>query len=128
MTVAVQRIAAAVLAAALAFAAPLTWATGQATSAADAARHVGKRATVCGTVASTHFAAGSRGTPTFLNLDRPYPNQIFTAVIWGEDRSRFGEAPDVYYRDKAVCVSGMIQRYRGKPEIVVRSPEQITLH
>jgi len=50
-------------------------------SAADAASHVGETATVCGTVASAKYSAQSRGSPTFLNLDKAYPNQVFTAVI-----------------------------------------------
>src|SRR6266852_234261 len=53
---------------------------------ARAKDHVGERVVVCGQVASTHFAARSRGTPTFINLDKSYPNQIFTIVVWGSDR------------------------------------------
>jgi hypothetical protein len=60
-------------------------------TAAEAKNHVGEKATVCGTVASTHCAEKSKGQPTFLNLDEPYPKQIFTIVIWGKDRPKFGE-------------------------------------
>jgi hypothetical protein len=56
-------------------------------SPAEAGKYVGKNATVCGQVASSNFASRSRRQPTFLNLDRPYPNQIFTALIWGENRN-----------------------------------------
>ena len=94
-----------------------------ATSAKD---HVGENATVCGHVASTHFASTTRGRPTFINLDKPYPNQIFTILIWGSDRGKFG-APETVYRDKTVCVSGSISSYRGVPEIVARDPGQISL-
>lgn len=59
-------------------------------TAAEAKDHVGEVATVCGEVASTHYAATSRGNPTFINLDRPYPNEIFTVLIWGSDRAKFG--------------------------------------
>ena len=51
-------------------------------SPADAAKHIGQNATVCGPVASATYPARSRGRPTFLNRDRPYPNRIFTALIW----------------------------------------------
>jgi len=93
-------------------------------SPADAKNHVGENTIVCGHVASAHFAATSRGTPTFLNLDQPYPNQIFTIVIWGSDRPKFGD-PESMYRDKWVCVSGTIESYRGVPEIIARKPGQI---
>lgn len=57
----------------------------------EANQHIGENATVCGFVASTHYAASSRGGPTFLNLDKAYPDQIFTVVIWREDRMKFGD-------------------------------------
>jgi hypothetical protein len=73
-------------------------------SAADAKNHVGERATVCGEVASTHYAVSSRGSPTFINLDKPYPNQIFTVLIWGTNRPKFGD-PEEAYRGKNICVT-----------------------
>jgi DNA/RNA endonuclease YhcR with UshA esterase domain len=93
-------------------------------SAVQAKEHVGEKATVCGEVVSTHYAASSRGGPTFINLDKPYPNQIFTVVIWGSDRPKFGD-PESMYRSKRVCVSGTIESYRGVPQIVAREPGQI---
>ncbi len=93
-------------------------------TASEAQNHVGRTATVCGQVASTHFAASTRGRPTFINLDKPYPNQIFTGVIWGSDRSKFGN-PEQSYKDKRICVSGRITIYRGTPETVISEPSQV---
>jgi hypothetical protein len=94
--------------------------------AAEAKNHVGENATVCGTVASTHYADKTKGQPTFLNLDEPYPKQIFTILIWGSDRPKFGRPEDTY-RDKYVCVTGKITSHRGVPEIVASEPTQIEL-
>lgn len=47
----------------------------------QAANYIGKVKTVCGKVVSVHYAYSSRGRPTFLNLSKPYPKQIFTVVI-----------------------------------------------
>jgi hypothetical protein len=33
----------------------------------------------------------SRGKPTFIDLDKPYPSQDFTIVIWDDDRAKFGD-------------------------------------
>lgn len=49
-------------------------------AAPEAKGHIGERATVCGKVASTRYAATTRGKPTFLNLDQPYPNPLFTVL------------------------------------------------
>lgn len=95
-------------------------------AAAEAKDHVGKKATVCGIVASTHYAAQSKGTPTFINLDKAYPNQIFTILIWGEDLPRFTDKPNTW-QAKRVCATGSITSYRGTPEIVIRSPDQVTV-
>src|SRR5207248_2636943 len=90
----------------------------------EAKAHVGETATVCGIVASSHYAASTKGQPTFLNLDKPYPNHIFTVLIWGENRSKFG-TPENEYRDKRICVTGAVTEHRGVAEIIVNDPKQI---
>lgn len=84
-------------------------------SATEASHHVGEQATVCGTISGEHTAYSSRGTPTFINLDRPYPNQVFTVLIWGDERSHVGAVP----HSGQMCVTGTITSYRGTPEIVL---------
>lgn len=90
--------------------------TGRIT-ARQAKDHIGEVKTVCRKVASARYAPRGKGQPTFLNLDEPYPSQIFTILIWGENRSKFGE-PESRYRDADVCVTGKITEYRSAPEIV----------
>jgi hypothetical protein len=93
-------------------------------SASDAIHFVGQTATVCGRVASAKYAADANGQPTFLNLDKPYPSHVFTAVIWGKDRSAFPYAPESL-AGRHICVSGTVQLYREKAEIVVSAPDQV---
>jgi micrococcal nuclease len=92
----------------------------------DAAKFIGQQKTVCGKVASSHYAARSRGQPTFINLDKPYPNEVFTVLIWGSDRGKFEKPPEEMYAGKEVCVTGMIKSYQGRPEIIVGQPSQIS--
>jgi DNA/RNA endonuclease YhcR with UshA esterase domain len=91
----------------------------------DARKFIGMEKTVCGTVASATYAIRTKGRPTFLNLDQPYPNQIFTVLIWGSDRNKFKNPPETFFKGKRICVTGIIEDYRGKPEIIVRGPDQI---
>lgn len=93
--------------------------------AQEAGRYVGSTVTVCDSVASATFAARSRGQPTFINLARPYPNQVFTVVVWGDDRDRFPVPPDRAYRNRRICVTGRVTTYRGTPQIVVRGPAAV---
>ena len=90
----------------------------------EASSHIGEDATVCGKVVGTYYAKRSRGKPTFLNLDKAYPNQVFTVVIWGEDRVFF-KNPQNRYKGKNICVTGYIDSFRGVPQITVRTPSQI---
>ena len=95
-------------------------------SPAAAINYIGQMATVCGVVASANYAQQVKRRPTFLNLDKPYPNQIFTALIWGSSRDAFSYAPESLMGRK-ICVTGQVELYKGKPEIIVSGPEQIQL-
>ena len=93
-------------------------------SASEAASHVGESARVCGLVVSASYATGTRGQPTFLNLDRAYPNHVFTALIWGNKRAAFPYAPEAL-RGQSICVKGTIELYKGRAEIIVSKPSEI---
>jgi hypothetical protein len=88
----------------------------QTLTTAEAANHVGETATVCGDIAGEHTATSSHGTPTFINLDKPYPHQVFTLLIWGDDKQNVGQFPT----SGRVCATGKITEYHGAPEIVLR--------
>ena len=97
---------------------------------ADVARqHVDEDARVCGFVAQTRYAEASTGQPTFLDFGQPYPNEVFSAVIWGgaPERAKYPEPPEVFYIRRNLCVTGRIELYGDKPQIVVRQPAQITI-
>jgi DNA/RNA endonuclease YhcR with UshA esterase domain len=94
-------------------------------AASEAKDHYGEMATVCGEVVSARFSATSNGEPTFLNFDKAYPNQIFTVVIWGDNRSKFGK-PEDEFQGKRICVTGKITAYAGLPEIVLVDPKQVS--
>ncbi len=100
--------------------------TYQPITTAQAKDHIGEEATVCGKVVGARYAASSRGRPTFLNLDRPHPNQIFTVVIRGRNRAQFGK-PEKDYLKKKICVTGKIEAYRGKPQIEAKASGDIVL-
>ena len=85
-------------------------------TAAEAKDHVGESRTVCGKVVSTHFASKSKGEPTFLNLDEPYPKEVFTILIWGNDRAKFG-TPETKYKDEKVCVTERSRIIEGNPRL-----------
>ncbi len=92
-------------------------------TAKEAWDHVGEDAVVCGRVVSVYYAKRSKGQPTFLNLERPYPNQLFTVIIWGDKRSAFKNIGD--FTGKRLCFEGTIQSYHERPEMEIDSPSQV---
>jgi hypothetical protein len=90
----------------------------------DAVKHAGETATVCGLVAGAKYAAQVRGGLTFIDFGKPYPDAPFTAMIFASDRAKFG-TPEKGLQGKQVCVTGKIQMFRGKPEIVLSDPKQL---
>ena len=91
-------------------------------TAADAAKHVGEIATVTDRVDGVHQSGKGN---IFLNMGGKYPNQAFTAFIPSSSAGQFTNPQQ--YEGRTVGVSGKIALYKGKPEIIVNSPSQITL-
>jgi hypothetical protein len=88
-------------------------------ASADADAHVGETAIVRGTVAQVS-AVGSG--MKFVNFGQPHPNSEFTAVV-RPGTSGFDNLSD--FQGKEVDVEGTIELHKGRPQIVLTSPENI---
>jgi hypothetical protein len=64
-----------------------------------------------------------RPNVAILNLDQASPDSPFTAVIFQENVSQFGDLQKL--KNQLVEINGTITEYRGKPEIILESPNQI---
>jgi hypothetical protein len=89
-----------------------------------ASQAAGRSATIAIAKVDGSYQPSSRGQPTFLN-DAPFPNHTFTAVIWGSDRRQFNPPPEGAWQGKALCVSGPVELFQQRPQIVVSSPSQL---
>jgi hypothetical protein len=84
----------------------------------------GLQAAVTGVV--TEVGSTKDGGITFINLGLP-KKQGFVAVIFRKDYDSF---PDGFakYKDQKVKVTGLLELYRTEqPQIVLKSPEQISV-
>lgn len=96
------------------------WAETPTIAPADAKTHVGQTVTVEGAVGN--IATGRSGT-TFIDVGGRYPDNSFAVVIFAADKGKF---PDLKTFDgRTVTVTGPISLYRGKPEIIVKSADQM---
>lgn len=88
----------------------------------EAHKYYGQNVIVEGTIVKTY----NSGKTCFLNFHEDYKKH-FTAVIFKSDYSKFPANPEEYYLSKKVKVTGVIKEYKGKPEIILKSPEQIKI-
>ncbi len=66
----------------------------------------------------------ARPTVTFIDLDGSGRSSPFTAVIFPDNLSKFGDLQKLQGQD--VQISGTVTEYRGKPEMVLEKPGQIS--
>ena len=91
----------------------------------DAGKHVGDSVNVCGKVAGGIFLEQMEGSPTFLALGAAYPDQLLTLMIAKDQRGQYEAAPETFYLDKEVCVTGKIVIIQERPQITIYRKEQI---
>ena len=96
-------------------------------STTEVASQAGVNVKVCGMVADARYLADSNKKLTFLNFTKPYPDHDFTVIILPENRTKFAEAPELMFKGKKVCVTGVVRIMRGKAEIEVTDPAQIVI-
>lgn len=95
---------------------------GGAVSWRDAVKYYGQVRAVEGRI----VVSNNTGKVCFLNFDRDW-KEHFTAVIFSGDYGKFPAHPEEYYLNRTVRVTGLIKEFKGKPEIVVKSPKQIEI-
>jgi len=76
----------------------------------NAAAHIGQTATVQGLVAEVFTS--SKGN-VFLDFEYPYPNEVFSGVIFSSSAPAFGDLTS--YQGKQVQMTGQIRLYKGRP-------------
>jgi len=93
-------------------------------NACNAKEQVGREVLVEGKVADVYH---SDTDTIFLNFEKVYPNQCFTAVIFKSDLFRFPSQLEERYYRKTVRVKGIVEEYEGRPEIILKTPSQIEI-
>lgn len=84
----------------------------------DAASHIDENVSLCAKIYGYKALDGM----TLVNLGAAYPDQLLTVVLRDGARDGF-----TVVDGQTICVSGKITSYKGKPEIVVTDPGQITV-
>ena len=86
----------------------------------DAGGYVDQEVIVQGKI----FETSKRKTICFLNFDR---ERKFTAIVRAANFDNFPVSPELKYASKVVRIRGIVSQFKGKPQIEVYSPKQITI-
>ena len=83
-----------------------------------------KTITVCGTVVGARL---SRAGNVLINLDKAFPDQVFTVFIKKENIINFSYKPEAYLNGKVVFVKGKIIDQGGIPTMYINNENEITI-
>lgn len=95
-------------------------------SEADLQKYLNKEVQYCDLVHGTFVTKGQKQV-ILLNLGADYPNHTFVVAIFQDSWKNFDYKPEEFLKGKNICVKGKLVMYRDKPQIVVKSPKQITV-
>lgn len=84
-----------------------------------------QKVTVCGTVVNSKE---TRNGHIFLNIDKNFPNQVFSVVIWKESRINFSYEPHVDLIGEKICVTGKIFSLGEIPTMVIKNEKALKLY
>jgi endonuclease G len=74
----------------------------------------GRTVTIVGTVVSSRY---SRSGNLWLNLDKKFPNQLFSVFIRKQDLVNFTGDPQATYEGQVIAVRGEVRDFNGVPTI-----------
>lgn len=82
----------------------------------------GRTIRVIGTVVSTKLSAKGN---VFLNLDKQFPNQIFTVTIFKDKIINFSYPPEKDLEGKKIIVRGKVTNFNGVPSMAIENEDDI---
>lgn len=86
----------------------------------DAGGLAGKSGCVAGLVLRVYSA---RSGNTFLDFCQDYRTCPFTSVVFASDKDKFGDLGTL--QGRRVEIRGDVVVYQGRPEIIIRDPQQV---
>lgn len=95
---------------------------------ADLNNHIGDSVKLKAKIYGSKYLSNAKGAPTFINLGAAYPNQLLTVVIWQDVREKLSYNPtDEKYIGGMAHVTGRLELFKGKPQIVITNPDQLKI-
>ncbi len=87
----------------------------------EAKNNIGKKVTVCAAV----FGIKTLANITQISIGGKYPNTPLTIVIFAKSYKNFTTPVEELYKNKNICVKGIVEDYKGKAQIIIENPDDI---
>jgi len=102
-------------------------------TATIATQRIGQDVIVKGNVVTVFYAKNSNGKPTFLNLDKAFPDNPIVVIIFEKELKKLNINAQ-QYNNKKIIVKGKMglykdeeKPYEDKPSIIIKSLDQIKI-
>ena len=93
----------------------------------DAKKHKGDTVSLIGFVTNVKHATNRDGSAMLICLRTKDPKHSLTLRVNSSDRAKFKQAPEIAYLNQYVQVTGLVRTYKGNPEIILYSEDQIAI-
>jgi endonuclease G len=85
----------------------------------------GRDVTIVGKVVSSRY---SRSGNLWLNLDKKFPNQLFSVFIRKKDLVNFSGDPQAKFDGQVITIKGQVRDFNGVPTINLEREERIKIY
>jgi very-short-patch-repair endonuclease len=93
-----------------------------------ASENIGKTAAIKGPIVRVSYKEAVKGAPTWIEVGATYPNtDRLVLIVWGHNRDKFTELLPHQLEGKNVCAIGLIEQYKGIPQVELKLSSQIQL-
>ena len=87
--------------------------------------HIGDSVKLMAKIYGGKYFETASNAPTLLDVGAHYPNSPLTLVIYEDVRKQFKNAPEIFYTGRNEWITGKIELYKNKPQIVIHNTNQI---
>jgi len=91
----------------------------------DVSKHIGDSVKLEGKVFGVKTFPDIKDAPILINLGADYPNQLLTIAVFEAYKTNVKEMPSEKLKGEIAIVRGKIELHKGKPQIVVRSADEL---
>jgi len=87
--------------------------------------HIGDSVKLMAKIYGGKYFETASNASTLLDVGAHYPNSPLTLVIYEDVRKQFKNAPEIFYTGRNEWITGKIELYKNKPQIVIHNTNQI---